>query len=153
MKRLLFFFFLFLVSCQFHTLYNEEITKGICVSPIPEAAGYQLQQLLQQRFPDKSNCNYTLQVEKPAFSVSDQGISNKDFITIEQIHGSVSYTLLDTKKKAVLKKTVSAVGSSSIVANPYSSNVASEKTRSDLIPILAEQISLHIAAYLDRNQK
>ena len=152
-KRICFLFYFFLTACHFSPLYNEEAVKGVCVEPIPEAGGAQMQFYLKQYFPETSQCLYTLKVSAPHTSISDKSISNKDFITMQQIKTSVSYSLLDQNKKVILKNSVSTKGSSAVVINPYSTVVSTEKTESNLNVILAEQIALHVAAFLDREQQ
>ena len=145
--------FLFLTACQFHPLYRDQTYQSVCVQSIPEASGYQLYQALTNRFPQKSDCRYRLTAAAPEFTLSDQGISNKDFITMQRVRATTSYKLTDKNNKVVLSNSVSANGSSAVVDNPYSTVVAVEKTQQDLVPILAEHISLHVGAYLDRNNE
>ena len=140
-----------LTACHFAPLYSNSHTVGVCVAPIPEESGYKMRHILQQYFPDTSNCSYTLQVLPPITLLSDQSISDKDFITMQQIQTSTSYKLLDTHKEIVLENTLSTKGSSAIVANPYASVVATEKTENNLEIALAEQIALHVMAFLNRN--
>ena len=145
--------FLLLTACQFHPLYNSSVIQDVCVDPIPEASGYQLRQALQKHFPSTSKCQYTLKVSTPHMSMSDQSISNSDFITMQRVQSSASYKLLDTNKKVVLSNSTSAQGSSAVVTNPYSTVVSFENTQNNLIPILAEQIALHVTAHLDRKNQ
>ena len=85
--------------------------------------------------------------------MSDQSISNSDFITMQRVQSSASYKLLDANKKVVLSNSTSAQGSSAVVTNPYSTVVSFENTQNNLIPILAEQIALHVTAHLDRKDQ
>lgn len=147
------FIFLFLTACQFHPLFGNHAVQGVCVAPVPEAAGYQLHQSLIQHFGETDSCQYTLIVQSPQFSLSDQSVSDKDFITMQRVHASSSYKLLNNKKEVVLQSSVYADGSSAVVTNPYATVVSVDNTTKNLTPILAEQIALHVAAYLDRNQK
>ena len=151
--KFLLFSLLFLSACQFHPLYRNQTYQSVCVQSIPEASGYLLYQSLTKRFPERENCVYHLKVTSPKFTLSDQGISNKDFITMQRIQATASYKLLDQKGNAVLSNSVMSDGSSAVVDNPYSTVVSVEKTQQNLIPILAEQISLHVGAFLDRNQQ
>ncbi len=152
MRTLLFLSF-FLASCQFRPLYGDHRTAGVCVAPIAEADGAVMHTLLTNHFPDTGDCRYTLTVQPPVYQISDQSISDKDFITMQQVRADVSYTLLDSAKKPVIQNTASANGSSAIGVTPYATVVATEKTEQNLIAVLAEQIALHVAAYLDRNEK
>ena len=151
--RFYIFLCLFLTACHFSPLYNQEAVKGVCVAPIPEASGSQMRTYLQQYFPETSHCLYTLKVTAPIVSLSDQSISDKDFITTQQIKNSTSYSLLDKDKKVILKNTLSSKASSSVIANPYSTVIATEKTEYNLNASLAEQIALHVAAFLDREKQ
>lgn len=148
MKYLMLTFF-FLSACVFHPMYTNQTRTGVCVLPIPNEEGYQLRQQLQQHFPNTDHCVYTLAVDAPKYSFSDQSISDKDFITMQRINATTSYTLKNQNKTVVLKNTVSASGSSAVTSNPYASVVASQKTSKNLTSILAEQIVLHISAFLD----
>ena len=147
--RTLFVVFLFLTSCAFHPLYQKQDLKNVCLEPIPDHTGYQLYQSLKQHFSGTSNCTYTLKVQKPAYSFSDQSVSNKDFITMQRIGASASYSLLNAQKDVVLSNTASTTGSSAIVQNPYSSVVAEEKNMANLNTLLADQIALHVVAFLN----
>ena len=141
--------FLLLGACQFHPLFENKEVQDVCVAPIPEAFGYQLQNELKKYFVTPTACTYTLQVTTPLMSLSDQSISNKDLITMQRVQGTVSYSLLDAKKKTLLKNSATATGSSAVVQNPYATVVSVEKTQDNLIPILAQKIALHISAYLN----
>ena len=147
------FLCLFLSACSFHPLYENHVADGVCVASIPEAAGYQLKQELEKHFPSTSECHYTLKVSTPSFSLSDQSISNKNFITMQRIRSSVSYKLLDSQKQSVLSNTLTADGSSAVVTNPYATVVSVDKTEQNLIPNLANQIALHVTSYLNREQQ
>jgi len=109
--------------------------------------------VLKQYFSETENCKYTLKVEALRSTLSDQSLSDKDFITMQQVSVSADYVLLDKAKKVVLKNTLSSRGSSAVISNPYSTVVATEKTEQDLRKTLAEQIAFHIAAYLDRTEQ
>ena len=150
--RYVFLTLLFLTACQFHPLYGDQTYQSVCVQSIPEASGYLLYQTLTKRFPERENCAYRLSVSAPEFTLSDQSISNKDFITMQRVRATASYKLVDKNNTKILSNSVVADGSSAVVNNPYSTVVSIEKTEQNLVPILAEQISLHVGAYLDRNQ-
>lgn len=151
--RYLFLTFLMLSACAFHPIYANQERQHICVTSIPNESGYQIKKQLNQHFPETNDCHYTLTVNTPSYTYSDQSISDKDFITMQQINASTSYTLLDKNKKVVLKNKVTTTGSSAVTASPYATVVASNKTESDLNVLLAEQIVLHVSAYLDEVQK
>ena len=149
--KYLFLSFLLLTACQFHPLYGDKTSSSVCVQQIPEAAGYQLYQALTKHFSNNESCSYTLQVASPQFSLSEQSITDNDFITIQRIQAKTTYKLLDLNKKTVLSNTVYAEGSSAVVSNSYATVVSIYKTQQNLIPLLSEQITLHVTAYLDRN--
>ena len=142
-------FALGLTACTFHPIYSSEKIKGVCVLPISEASGYQISQILQNHFPEKTNCQYTLKVTAPEISISSSNISDSDFTTMQQVDASATYTLLDKNKDAVLMNSVSSSSSSAVTSSPYASVVAEEKTSQNLYTILADQIALHVAAYLN----
>lgn len=145
--------FLFLTACAFHPVYTNQTRENVCVNTIPNESGYQLYQQLQQHFPQRKNCLYTLTVDTPSYTFSDQSISDKDFITTQYISASTRYTLKDKNKQVVLKNRVSTGGSSAITSNPYATVVAEEKTSKDLTVLLAEQIVLHVCAFLDEENE
>ena len=142
-----------LAGCHFTPLYGEHTTEGVCVLPIPEASGLSMYNQLKQHFPETNSCQYTLKVDAPKTSLSAQTISDKDFVTMQQVNSSVSYSLLDQNKKVVLKNQLSTMGSSAVTDNPYAIVVAVDKTEANLNAVLAEQIALHVAAFLDKDQK
>ena len=144
---------LLLSACSFHPLYENHVADGVCITAIPEATGYQLKQALEKHFPQTSDCRYTLKATTPSVKISDQSISNSNFITMQRVSASSSYKLFDSNKKVVLTNTASTDGSSAVVTNPYSTVVSVEKTIQNLVPILANQISLHVTSYLDREQQ
>ena len=147
--RYIVFTCLFLSACVFHPMYTNQVRENVCVEPIANESGYQLYQHLQRYFPGNGECLYTLVVNTPQHTYSDQSISDKDFITMQSINASTSYTLKDKNKKVILKKNVRVNGSSAITSNPYSSVVGTQKTSDDLNIILADQIILHVSAFLD----
>lgn len=142
-----------LTACHFSPLYGEHTTDAVCVLPIPEASGSEIYTRLKQHFPSNGPCQYTLKAETPQTILTDQGISDKDFITMQQVQSVISYTLLDQNKQIVLQNQLTTTGSSAIISSPYATVVATEKTETNLNAILAEQIALHVAAFLDRTQK
>ena len=141
---------LFLTACQFHPLFGDKTMEGVCVSPISEYSGYQLYQALTQHFPDQENCSYALVVQPITTTLSDQSISDKDFTTMQRVQASAAYKLLNQEKEVLISNTAMASGSSAVVINPYSTVVSLDKTTQNLIPLLADQIASHVAAYLDR---
>ena len=153
MKYILGISLLCLAACTFHPLYGSKVMDGVCVLSIPEESGYLLYQSLHTHFPANDNCAYTLKVQTPKVILSDASISNKDFTTMQNISAKTSFSLLDDKKTSVLSNSVSVSSSSAITSNPYASVVAQEKTAHNLYPLLADQIALHVAAYLDRKDQ
>jgi len=149
MKHFLLVFSLGLTACAFHPIYSTEKIQSVCVSPIPEESGYQIYQALQGRFPEKTNCQYTLKVSVPKVSMSSNNISDTDFTTMQLIRTRADYTLLDKNKNVVLQNSVSSSSSSAITTSPYASVVAEEKTTKNLYTILADQIAAHVATYLN----
>ena len=153
MKHLFLTSLIFITACNFHPLYRQNIVEGVCVDSIPEQSGYVLYQALKTHFTSDAPCAYTLRVQKPHISLSDSSISNKDFTTMQDVTAQTSYDLLNDKKVSVLSNTVSVSSTSAITSNPYASVVAMEKTSQNLYPLLAEEIALHVTAYLDRNNQ
>lgn len=145
--------FLLLSACHFHPLYTNAKRQYVCVESIPNEEGYYMYQQLQQYFPQKDECQYTLTVSAPQYGYSDQSISDKDFTTMQHIEANATYTLKDKNKNVVLKNTVSTNGSSAITSNPYASVTGIQKTSQDLTTLLAEQIMLHVCAFLDEEDQ
>ena len=144
---------LVLAACHFHPLYTNTKRQQVCVQPIPNEEGYHMYQQLKQYFPQNQDCQYTLTVNAPQYSYSDQSISDKDFITMQRIEATTSYTLKEKNKNVILQNTVSTNGSSAITSNPYASVVGAQKTANDLTTLLTEQIMLHVCAFLDEENK
>jgi len=151
--RYLSLLFLFLAACHFHPLYTNTQRQDVCVKPIPNESGYHMYQKLQQYFPQKENCLYTLTVNAPKYSYSDQSISDKDFITMQHIAAETTYTLQNAQNEIVLKNTAYTSGSSAVTSSPYASVMGTEKTSKDLGNVLTEQIMLHVCAFLDEDNK
>lgn len=139
---------LLLAGCNFTPLYSSTQNSSVCVASIPEHDGYVLYQILTDRFSGKTDCEYTLKVEKPTFSYSNSGISDHSFTTMQTIQVNTSYELLDTKHKSILKSSSNAAGTSAIVNSPYASVVSRETTKEDLLKILAGKIETHISSFL-----
>ncbi|MBQ4471704.1 MAG: hypothetical protein II942_00435 [Alphaproteobacteria bacterium] len=154
MKKLYFTcLFLLLSACQVYPLYGTQVYKNVCVESIPDASGFILFQELKRFFPDTSDCKYTLKSQTPTVAYSDQGLSDSDFTTMQRITARADFSLLDTNKKAILKKTATTIGSSAVVANPYSTVVAAETVEKNLYKSLAEKIALHVSAFLRKEEK
>ena len=145
--------FLLLSACHFHPLYTNTKRQHVCINSIPNEDGYHMYQQLQQYFPQKEDCQYTLTVDAPQYRFSDQSISDKDFITMQRIEAFTSYTLKNKKNEVVLKNTVTTTGSSAITASPYASVTGIQKTSDNLITLLTDQIMLHVCAFLDEEEK
>ena len=153
MRFLLLLSSIIVAACNFTPLYSSTQNPDVCVDPIPEHTGYIVRRALKDHFSGSSDCKYTLQVEKPTFSLTDAGISDHSFTTTQRIQAKTSYTLLDAKHKKVLSSSVVAEGSSSIVNNPYASVVAREANEEELLTILANNIQTHVSTFLLRDNK
>lgn len=154
MKKIYFVCLALLVAaCNIHPLYSARTYKNVCVDSVPEASGFALSQELKQYFSDTADCKYTLKAQTPKVSYSNQSISDSDFTTMQRLTATADFSLLDANKKVVLKNTAAAIGSSAVVANPYSSIVAAESVEKNLYKSLAERIALHVSAFLDKAEK
>ena len=137
-----------LAGCNFTPLYSTTQNPSVCVASIPEHDGYVLYNILTDRFTGKSDCKYTLKVEKPKFSFSNSGISDHSFTTMQTIEVETSYELQDAKHKPVLKSSSKAAGTSAVINDPYATVVSRETTQEDLLKILAGKIETHISSFL-----
>jgi len=149
----LLFLLLGIMGCNFHPLYNTKTYQHVCVQSIPEESGFVMYQTLKHYFPDNEACNYTLQVNAPSIALSDQGISDSDFTTIQRITATSHYALLNKDKKIILQKSISEYGSSAVVLNPYSTVTAVDDVKHNLYILLADQIAMNVASFLDKENK
>ncbi|MBO7605219.1 MAG: hypothetical protein J6S61_01960, partial [Elusimicrobiaceae bacterium] len=134
-------------------LYKEVSTKGesvpVKIAPISDQYGFSMRQVIQNKFGNPTDTQYTLTVSAPTFSSWDQTIDDKNFATMMGVVGSVSYTLTENKThKEILNSSVSLASSYSVVKDPYATTVAERKVKKELAEQLAEQVSLHVLASL-----
>ncbi len=149
MRYFLWILVLGITACTFRPIYSSNEIKSVCVLSIPEKSGHHIYQALQGHFPEKTNCQYTLKITTPQVSFSSNNLSDSDFTTMQLIKAQADYSLMDKNKKVVLKNSVSSSSSSAVTTSPYASVVAEEKTTQNLYTILADQIALHVATYLN----
>ena len=145
--------FLFLSACGFSPLYKEVSAKGesvpVKIAPISDQYGFSMRQVIQNKFGNPADTQYTLTVSAPTFFSWDQTIDDKNFATMMGVTGSVSYTLTENKThKEILNSSVSLASSYSVVKDPYATTVAERKVKKELAEQLAEQVSLHVLASL-----
>ena len=153
MKKTLLAFLLFTTACGFSPLYQSFTTEGenvpVFVAPISDQYGFQMRQIIQNKFGDSQNTQYTLTVSAPSFNTWDQTIDDKNFTTIMGITGTVHYNLTEDKtKKSLLNDSAFLTSSYSVVKDPYATVVAERKVKKELAEQLAEQVSLHVLGTL-----
>ena len=158
MKKLLFIFLLFLGACGFSPLYKEvmvsEESVSVKVDPIPDEYGVSMRKIIQGKMGISEKPLYTLIVSAPSFSSWDQTIDSKNFATMMEISGVVSYKLVENKtKKVILSSSTSLSGSYSVVKDPYATTVAERKVKKELAEQLADQVSIHVLGALSGVRK
>ncbi len=156
-KNLLFFGLIFVSACGFSPLNTTQDvgitqqTQQIAVHPIPNAEGWQLKRLLTDKLnPTHDNApkRYTLDISLNAPTFTDQSIQGDNFASRETIYISATYTLKDTQTNQVLlTQATGARGAYNIVLEPYATQVARNRVKTDLINIISDNISLRIKAY------
>ena len=158
MKKLLFVFLFFLGACGFSPLYNEvmvaEENVSVKVDPIPDEYGFLMRKIIQGKMGISENPRYTLTVSAPRFSSWDQTIDSKNFATMMEVRGVVSYKLVENStKKVLVNSSTSLSGSYSVVKDPYATTVAERKVKKELAEQLADQVSIHVLGALSGVRK
>ena len=153
MKKILLTALLFVSACGFSPLYKEATTEGgtvpVKVNAIPDQYGFDMRKIIQDKFGNATDYQYTLTVSAPTFSSRDRTIDDKNFATVMGIKGSANYRLTENKThKQILNNSTTLTSSYSVVKDPYATNVAERKAKKDLAKQLAEQISLHVLSTL-----
>lgn len=156
-KNLLFFGFIFLSACGFtplNTTHDTTIitdTAHIAINPIPNAEGWQLKQLLVDKLnPTHLNGEkkYTLDVNLNAPTFTDQSIQGDNFASRETVYISATYTLKEIQtNRILLTQSTSARGAYNIVLEPYATQIARNRLKTDLIRTIGDNISIRIKAY------
>ena len=159
MKHLLLLTFLFLSGCGFSPLYQkakqdyQEIP--VYVMPVPDTYGHSIRQTIIDKIGgvSDSSAKYTLTVQAPTFSSSDQSIDNRNFSSIIGLTIKCPYTLTKkSNKKVIAKSTASLFTSYAVVQDPYATTVAERKAKSELAKQVAEQITIHILSVLSEGK-
>lgn len=132
------------------------LTEQIEIRNIPNYEGFLLKTQLNNRLnPHDKNVSkkYILTTYLKAPTYTDQSIQGDNFASRETISISAKYQLKDKNTgKIILSDSNSVVGAYNIVKNPYATNVARNKLKDTLIPILADNISQRIISFLRKDE-
>lgn len=166
-KKILILLVLFIASCGFEPLYVQKKSNNlwyfsgnfdnsittqmasIKVEPISERMGQQIRNhLLDIMTPlgQPQSPAYRLQVDDIEKIVSQQALRDDVTATRTRIKYTVNYQLLEGANVIVSGNSVAFV-SFDILSSPYSSTFSSKKTEAEAAKIIANDISLRIAAY------
>ena len=155
----------FLSACGFEPLYvqkkgggffggeyDQSISSEMSQVKI-EASGERFGQLIRNDLLDlmtplgvPHKPKYRLVITPLEPLVYDQALRNDITATRKRVEYTVNYTMYEDGKEIVKGNSV-AFGSYDILANPYSMTIAQKKVMKDSAQIIANDISLHIAAY------
>ena len=132
--------------------YDQSISSEMAKVKI-EATGERFGQLIRNDLLDLMSPlgvphkpKYRLLVEPQKEVVYDQALRNDITATRKRVEYTVNYKLYENGKEIVKGDSV-AYGSYDILANPYSMTIAQKKVMKDSAQIIANDISLRIAAY------
>ena len=157
--------FCLLTACGFEPLYVQKKSGGFLGGEYDqsissemekvkiEATGERFGQLIRNDLLDlmtplgvPHKPKYRLLVEPQKEVVYDQALRNDITATRKRVEYKVNYTMYEDGKEIVKGNSV-AFGSYDILANPYSMTIAQKKVMKDSAQIIANDISLRIAAY------
>ncbi len=160
-KKIILGCFFVLSGCGFSPLYyssqeGEVQTEQVLVAPIADYNGYMLKQRIENTLNPKSVSgpkNYILEVQLDSPLLSDQSIQGDNFASRKKISLTAHYKLIDKKtSKVVLTSSTTALGAFNVFYEPYTTYQAEKSQTEDLVQIVANNISLRIAAYLKQKE-
>ncbi len=163
-KNLLIFTTILLTGCGF-TPMNQinngqniiSETEKITIANIPNYDGYLLKKELQNLLnPNKSNApkEYVLTVLLKSPVYEDQTIQGDNFSSRENTTVSASFQLKNTQtQKIVLTDSTIATGAYNIVQDPYATQTARNKLKTNLLKIIANNISVRIISFLKSQEE
>ena len=151
-----------LSGCGWTPLYGtqpEEMRAEMAaveILPIANAAGFTMRQDLQARLNPAdapAEKKYILAVEILPTRSFYQNIQTDNFASGEHLTATAHYTLRDKKTgKVILSSTSTAVGSYSIIRDPYATTITRQKTEQDLMKMLTSDIIQNIVSFLNKGQ-
>lgn len=165
--------FALLLGCGFEPLYMQHSIGGqqygknkqtisvaadmalIKVEPIADRFGQLMRNNLLDLLTPKGiphNPKYRLEVTLISRNIVQQAMRRDITATNERVAYNVGYKMFDENKKQVLQGKSVAFVSYDIMDNPFSTTMAQKKTENDAAKIIAEDISLRIAAYFYSKQ-
>lgn len=135
---------------EFDTSITNEI-KEIKVEPAPDRIGQLVRNELLDNFTPKgvpSKPKYRLVIENISKYITEQAMRDDITATRERVEYKLNYVLynVSTAEKLISGDTVALLGYD-IMANPYSTTFSQKKIEKDAAKIMANDISLRIAAY------
>ena len=160
-KKIILGTFFVLSGCGFTPLYysNEgEVsqTEQVLVAPIADYNGYVLKQSIENALNPKGvngPKKYILEVHLGSPLLSDQSIQGDNFASRKKITLTANYKLIDKNtKETVLSSSTTALGAFNVFYEPYTAYQAEKRQTEDLVQIVANNISLRVAAYLKQKE-
>ena len=163
-KNLLIFTIILLTGCGF-TPMNQinngqnvtSLTEKIAIANIPNYDGYILKKELQDLLnPDKKTGEkeYILVVSLKSPFYEDQTIQGDNFSSRENTTIRASFQLKNTQtQKLVLSDSTTATGAYNIVREPYATQMARNKLKTNLLKIIANNISVRIISFLKSQEE
>lgn len=155
-KKGLFLSLFALSACGFVPLYHtpngeenlQHITSSVQIVPVQGENGRLLIQCLKNNLNPKGlsiSKEYFLSLTLNETINKNQGILKDNTASRTIMTLKAFYTLKDKNGRVLLDSSSSIASSYDILAQPYSSVTAEATTRQNLIKVLADNISLHIA--------
>ncbi len=170
MKKFFVFAILMLTSaCGFEPLYAKKSVEGsdyyvgsyneasvkeymstIAISLIPDRIGQETRNnLLDSLTPlgQPKNPQYRLEIAKIVEDETEQALRQDITATRIRVKYIAKYTLFDNNYNKILQGDAISYSSFDVLSSPYSSTMSRKKTTSETAKILANDITLRLAAY------
>ncbi len=158
---------LWLSSCGFSPLYQKDKTKEenaviaktslVRVEPIADRLGQKMRWDLQDFLnPNKSKeaPRYVLIVSLKRYLEREQGIRDDNIATRNTVAIVAKYQLKDIiSQKVLISDSVTGRASYNILKQPYATYVTSQEADTDVVKVLAQDISLRIATFFKNEEK
>lgn len=161
LKKIILGSFLLLSGCGFSPLYYSDEseasqTEQVLVAPIADYNGYVLKKSIEDALNPKGvngPKKYILEVKLNSPVLADQSIQGDSFASRKKITLSANYKLIDkSTNTTVLSSSTTALGAFNVFYEPYTTYQAEKKQTEDLVQIVANNISLRVAAYLKQKE-
>ncbi len=139
----------FYFSGDFDTSVKDHLAS-IAILPIPDRIGQELRNsLLDSLTPlgQPKNPHYRLEVDKIVEKETEQALRQDITATRIRVKYTAKYKLFDNNYNEILSGDSISYSSFDVLSSPYSSTMSRKKTASETAKILANDITLRLAAY------